>query len=215
MSATMVRTGGIMVFFLILAVLVTGFMLAGAMAGAGAGGVPDPARFGSTLSLTMIVYLAIMIFVYWTTKGLFNAFAFRRADTPILTLIILMAINLLLTVLGGAGAPAAETGPASGGESGTFGIFSAIAVLATVLAWIWFSIAAIGFGAQVGSQLWKAIGIVYLVGTSLAFVGNGLLLSGMGGATGLILLIAGPVVLGGWVCHGIGLIIGAREMART
>ncbi len=215
MSATMVRTGGVMVFFLILAVLVTGFMLAGAMAGAGAGGVPDPARFGSTLSLTMIVYLAIMIFVYWTTKGLFNAFGFRRADTPILTLIILMAINLVLTVLGGAGAPAAETGPASGGGSGPFGIFSAIAVLATVLAWIWFSIAAFGFGAQVGSQLWKAIGIVYLVGTSLAFVGNGLLLSGMGGATGLILLIAGPVVLGGWVCHGIGLIIGAREMART
>ncbi|MCY4395728.1 MAG: hypothetical protein OXC10_11375 [Rhodospirillaceae bacterium] len=214
MSATMVRTGGVMVFFLILAVLVTGFMLAGAMAGAGAGGVPDPARFGSTLSLTMIVYLAIMIFVYWTTKGLFNAFAYRRADTPIMTLMILMAINLALTLFG-AGAPSAETGSPSGGGSAAFGIFSAIAVLATVMAWIWFSIAAIGFGTQVGSQLWKAIGIVYLVGTSLAFVGNGLLLSGIGGATGLILLIAGPVVLGGWVCHGIGLIIGAREMART
>ncbi len=212
MSATTVRIGGVMVFFLIVAVMVMGFVLAGQMvrmAGPNTPGAnPDAAAFASTFSMAIVLYLAIMIFVYWTTRGLFNAFGYRRADTPIMTLMILMAVNLVLFLFGGAGAPA-------GDGTGSLDTLSAITGLATVMAWIWFAIMAIGFGAHVGSQLWKAIGIVYLVGMILAFAGNGLMMTGTGQATGLFLLIAGPVALGGWVCHGIGLIVGSKEMART
>ena len=211
MSANTVRIGGVMVFFLIVAVMVLGFALAGQMvrmAGPDDSGAnPNPAAFASTFSMAIVLYFAIMIFVYWTTRGLFHAFGYRRADTPIMTLMILMAINLVLFLLGGAGAA-----PGAGGSLDTL---VAITGLATVMAWIWFAIMAIGFGAQVGSQLWKAIGIVYLVGMILAFAGNSLMMGGMGGATGLFLLLAGAVVLGGWICHGIGLIVGAKEMART
>lgn len=210
MSANMVRIGGVMVFFLIVAVMVMGFVLAGQMvrmAGQNTpGATQDPAAFTSTFSMAIVLYLAIMIFVYWTTRGLFHAFGYRRADTPIMTIMILMAVNLVLFLFGGAGA-------APGGGAGSFDTLSAITGLATVMAWIWFAITAIGFGNHVGSQLWKAIGIVYLAGMILAFAGNVLSMGGIAGATGLFLLLAGAIVLGGWVCHGIGLIIGSREMA--
>lgn len=208
MSATMVRIGGVMVFFLIVAVMVMGFVLAGTMVRMAGQENPDPAGLAPTFRMAIVLYLAIMIFVYWTTRGLFHAFGYRRADTPIMTMMILMGVNLVLFQFGGAG-------PAPGADSGSFDTLSEVASLATVLAWLWFAVRAIGFGAHVGSQLWKAIGIVYLVGMILAFAGNSLALGGMGGATGLFLLLAGAVVLGGWVCHGIGLIVGSREMART
>lgn len=216
MSANTVRIGGVMVFFLIVAVMVLGFALAGQMVrmagpndtGANPGAGPDPGAFASMFTMAIVLYLAIMIFVYWTTRGLFHAFGYRRADTPIMTLMILMGINLALFLFGGAGGPA-------GGGSGSLDTLSAITSLATVMAWIWFAIMAIGFGAHVGSRLWKAIGIVYLVGMVFAFAGNVMMMGGMGQATGLFLLLAGAVALGGWICHGIGLIVGAKEMART
>ena len=207
MSANMVRIGGVMVFFLIVAVMVMGFVLAGTMVKMAGQENPDPAAFTSTFSMAIVLYLAIMISVYWTTRGLFHAFGYRRADTPIMTIMILMAVNLVLFLFGGAGA-------APGGGSGSFDTLSAFTGLATVMAWIWFAIAAIGFGNHVGSRLWKAIGIVYLAGMILAFAGNVLSMGGIAGATGLFLLLAGAIVLGGWVCHGIGLIVGSREMAQ-
>lgn len=217
MSATMVRIGGIMVFFLILAVILTGLFLGAAVAGMAGGGRPDLAAFTSTLTLLQIVYLGVMTFVYWTTKGLFNAFAFRRADTPIITVMILMAVNLVLLLLGGAAAPAPGTGTSAGEAvgTGTGDALSTIALIATVMAWIWFAITAIGFGRQVESRLWTAIGIVYLAGMGLTLAAACLVASGLGGMAGPFLLIAGPVTLGGWVCHGIGLLVGAKEMART
>lgn len=218
MSSAMVRTGGILVFFLILAVLVTGIMLAGAAVGAGGtGGTgrPDPAGFGAMLVLMTAVYNGVMTFVYWTTKGLFNAFSYTRADFPILTLMTALALNLLLTLLGGGNLPATGAAPAGGGGLGVLDALSFGVVLAMLAAWIWFSVAAIGFGAQVGSLLWRAIGIVYLAASGLVAIALALLASGSGAAFGMLALFAGAVMLGGWVCHGIGLIVGAKEMART
>ncbi|MXW92594.1 MAG: hypothetical protein F4114_16370 [Rhodospirillaceae bacterium] len=212
MSAAMVRTGGILVFFLILAVLVSGIMLAGAAVGAG--GRPDPAGFGAMLVLMTAVYNGVMTFVYWTTKGLFNAFSYSRADFPILTLMTALALNLLLTLLGGGNLPATGAAPAGGGGLGVLDALSFGVLLAMIAAWIWFSVAAIGFGAQVGSLLWRAIGIVYLVASGLVAIALALLVSGSGAAFGMLALLAGAVMLGGWICHGIGLIVGAKEMAR-
>ncbi|MCY3830374.1 MAG: hypothetical protein OXF89_14680 [Rhodospirillaceae bacterium] len=212
MSAAMVRTGGILVFFLILAVLVSGIMLAGAAVGAG--GRPDPAGFGAMLVLMTAVYNGVMTFVYWTTKGLFNAFSYSRADFPILTLMTALALNLLLTLLGGGNLPATGAAPAGGGGLGVLDALSFGVLLAMIAAWIWFSVAAIGFGAQVGSLLWRAIGIVYLVASGLVAIALALLASGSGAAFGMLALLAGAVMLGGWICHGIGLIVGAKEMAR-
>ena len=83
-------------------------------------------------------------------------------------------------------------------------------------AWLWFSILATGFGRQVGSLLWQAIGIIYLV-ASVLIAGVTLV------AFGIIevpyfnefLAFSGLVLLVGWLCHGICLILGAREMAGS
>ena len=216
MSAAMVRTGGIMAFGLILIGLVLSFILAAALTGAGSGtgGAAVQANVGSTIILMYIVNLAIATFVYWTTKGLFNAFGYRAADLPIMTLIILLAVNLIPILLGNPNPSTTGAGPEPGG-GGALGILSAIVMLATVFSWIWFSIAATGFGKQVGSRLWQAIGILYLTSMALFAVGMVLMTSGGGQLPALFFLIASPVMLGGWVCHGIGLIIGANEMSRT
>ena len=215
MSAAMVRTGGIMAFGLILIGLVLSFILAAALTGAGSGtgGAAVQANVGSTIILMYIVNLAIATFVYWTTKGLFNAFGYRAADLPIMTLIILLAVNLIPILLGNPSLSTTGAAPEPGG--GALGILSVIVMLATVLSWIWFSIAATGFGRQVGSRLWQAIGILYLTSMALFAVGMVLMTSGGGQLPALFFLIASPVMLGGWVCHGIGLIIGANEMSRT
>ena len=216
MSPAMVRTGGIMAFGLILIGLILSFILAAALTGAasGTGGAAVQASVGSTIILMYIVNLAIATFVYWTTKGLFNAFGYRAADLPIMTLIILLAVNLIPILLGNQNPATTGAGPEAGG-GGALGILSAIVMLATVLSWIWFSIAATGFGKQVGSRLWQAIGILYLTSMALFAVGMVLMTSGVAQLHALFFLIASPVMLGGWVCHGIGLIIGANEMSRT
>ena len=43
-------------------------------------------------------------------------------------------------------------------------IFLAFFSPVAVLSWTWFSISATGFGRQVGSRLWQAIGVIYLMG---------------------------------------------------
>jgi len=85
-----------------------------------------------------------------------------------------------------------------------------------LLPWTWFSILATGFGRQIGSRLWQAVGIVYLF--AMALTGAGMVSAvfreyhlpnmDLAGAALAALLI-------GWNCHDIGLIVSARRIART
>ena len=183
MSATMVRTGGIMALAMILIVPASGYLFASL--------IPEPMFFNiakagekilSILVPMYFVFLAFAVFVFWTTKGLLNASGYQAADVPIVTLIVFLAF------------------------------FPPVAVLS----WTWFSIGATGFGRQVGSRLWQAIGIIYLIGMALLAASmvwtafDELQLPNMG-----LLGYGALAMLVGWACHGIGLILGAREMRRA
>ena len=76
------------------------------------------------------------------------------------------------------------------------------------------------FGKSGGGGLWKAIGILYLIGlicfvlAILIGIIAGLTKSlGMLGLLGSLVLIGGLVLLGALICHGIGLITGAGKMS--
>lgn len=109
---------------------------------------------------------------------------------------------------------------ASGYRSADLAIGTLFAALAFVppaapLMWAWFAILATRFGSQTGSTLWQAIGIIYLlasVSTAVAvtiFVGVAVpYVDELGALAGLLLLV-------GWLCHGIRLILDARKMAGT
>lgn len=217
----MVRTGGIMVFVLLVLGIVLAFV-AGASVKLGADGKPVVAGGGAMQIVSNVLYAAIVAFVYWTTKGLFNAHGYRRADVPIMTLMIIIALNLVLGFLGGAGLGSVGSAGAIAGSGNIIGIISLIVLLILFGAWLWFAIAALGFGKSIGSGLWKAIGIVYLIGTALFVLFMVLMILGAvtksvgllaGG--GILALIGILVLLAGWICHGIGLITGAGRMTQA
>ena len=96
----MVRTGGIMAFAMILIVPVSGylFMLVAPVALV-FGSLAAKENFLSMLVLMYVVFLAFVAFVFWTTKGLFNASGYRAADVPIMTLIVFLAFAPPVAVL--------------------------------------------------------------------------------------------------------------------
>lgn len=109
---------------------------------------------------------------------------------------------------------------ASGYRSADLAIGTLFAVLAcfppfTPLAWAWFSVLAIRFGRQTGSRLWQLMGIVYLADMILVAVA----MTSFAGidvpALDELVVLAGLLLLSGWLCHGFCLFDGARKMART
>ena len=182
MSASMVRTGGIMALVMVPVVLVLGFLIvAGGFAAVFS---PGAERVWSLMALLYFVFLAFAVFVFWTTRGLFEALGYLAADGSVLLLIGLLVFAPPL-------AP---------------------------LPWTWFSILAIRFGRQTGSRLWQGVGFVYLVAMALAAASlvslafSGILMPDIG-LVGLALAVL--FVFVGWNCHGIGLIVSARRIARA
>ena len=178
MSPAMVRAGGIMALVMIPVVLVLGLLIG--MAALAAFFNPGAGTVWSLIALLYFVFLAFAVFVFWTTRGLFDAFGHAAADGPILLLIVLLVLGPPLVLL----------------------------------PWTWFSILAARFGRQVGSRLWQATGVIYLIAMALiaaavapeAF-GEYALLDLVGFALAMLLI--------GWGCHGIGLIVWARKIVRT
>lgn len=222
MSAGLVRTGGIMVFVLLVVGIILSVVIGATSMKVGADGKMVVQGGGVMQIVTNIIYVAIIAFVYWTTKGLFNALGFRRADVPILILLVVLALNLVLGFLGGAGLGSIGSASALQGAVGFIGIVSLIVLLVFFIAWLWFSIACLGFGKAIGSGLWKAIGIVYLIGTGLFVLFMVLMIlavvaksPGLLVAGGVLALIGMLVLLAGWICHGIGLITGANRIGAA
>ena len=128
-------------------------------------------------------------------------------------LIVLLAVNLIHILDGGYHPTIVDMWGT--GRVSFFGTLSEVAPPAAVLSWIWFSIGATGFGRQIGSRLWQAIGIVYLIGMALIAAAMVSMASGDNLLPIDLVTYAAPVLLVGWACHGVGLIVGARKMART
>jgi hypothetical protein len=166
-----------------------------------------------------LIQTAIMIFVFWSSKGLFNSRNYRTADIAIMGIIVILVVLWLFSLLGGAGIGAVANPQAMASALGVIGIISLIVLLAWLIFFIWFSIGAMGFANVGGGGLWKAIGILYIVGLGLLIltVVVGIIAAmassqGMVGLMAITGLIGALVLLAAWICHGIGLITGAGKM---
>ncbi len=203
MSPSMVRLGGILAFVLIAVVIIGAFL----------------AQNRAVAIVFGLIQTAIMIFVFWSSKGLFNSRNYRTADIAIMGIIVILVVLWIFSLLGGAGVGAVANPQALASALGVIGIISLIVLLAWLVFFIWFSIGAMGFANVGGGGLWKAIGILYIVGLGLLIltVVVGIIAAmaqsqGMVGLMAITGLIGALVLLAAWICHGIGLITGAGKM---
>jgi hypothetical protein len=199
----MVRLGGILAFVLIAVVIIGAFL----------------AQNKVVAIIFGLIQTAIMIFVFWSSKGLFNSRNYRTADIAIMGIIAILVVLWLFSLIGGAGIGAVANPQAMASALGVIGIISLIVLLAWLIFFIWFSIGAMGFANVGGGGLWKAIGILYIVGLGLLILTVVLgIIAAMAASQGLVGLMAitgligALVLLAAWICHGIGLITGAGKM---
>ncbi len=95
-----------------------------------------------------------------------------------------------------------------------FGVFVFLPPLAFPL-WAWFSILAIRFGRRIGSPLWKAIGVIYLIAVVLLAAAIAIDFTDIHIPNlDAFMVFSGLMLLVGWLCHGMCLIISARELAE-
>jgi len=206
MNASMVRLGGILAFVLIAVAIVGAFVAQNKVVGI---------IFG-------LIQTAIMIFVFWSSKGLFNSRNYRTADVAVMGIIAILVVLWIFSLLGGAGIGAVANPQAMASALGVIGIISLIVLLAWLVFFIWFSIGAMGFANAGGGGLWKAIGILYIIGLGLLIltVVVGIIAAmaqsqGMVGLMAITGLVGALVLLAAWICHGIGLITGAGKMQQA
>jgi hypothetical protein len=199
----MVRLGGILAFVLIAVVIIGAFL----------------AQNRAVAIIFGLIQTAIMIFVFWSSKGLFNSRNYRTADIAVMGIIVILVLLWVFSLLGGAGIGAVANPQALASALGVIGIISLIVMLAWLIFFIWFSVGAMGFANVGGGGLWKAIGILYIVGLGLLILTVVLgIIAAMAASQGLVGLMAitgligALVLLAAWICHGIGLITGAGKM---
>jgi len=206
MSASMVRLGGILVFVLIAVGIIGAFVASNKVVAI---------IFG-------LIQTGILMFIFWSTKGLFNSRNYRTADVAIMGIVVLLALMWAFSLIGGSGIGAIADPKALTAALGIVGIISLLVLLAWLVFFIWFSLGAMGFGGVGGGGLWKAIGILYVVALGLliltvllgiiAVAASSQGLAGLMAITGLIGIL---VFLAAWICHGIGLITGAGKMEKA
>lgn len=205
MNASMVRMGGIAVFVFIGLTILT---------------VVAAFSLGATVaSILGIVATLLLLFVLWTTKGYFNALSYNRADLAILIVMAIYVIETVLSLVGGSSGGMSALAQAGATGIGVVAIIALLLRLVMFVAGIIFAMRCIDF-AKSGGGIWKAIGILYLIASALfvlllalillgALLGSGIA-AGIGGILGIV---GGIVFIAGFVCHGIGLIMGAGKMS--
>jgi hypothetical protein len=234
MSSGMVRWGGIAVFIGIAIAVIYPFVLVGAvgMQGlrAGPGGMEQALSGTKAISAVVnIVILAIMVYAFFATKDYFNALSYRRANVPIYIIIGVQIVSAVLGLVVNTGD--GMTSLMQSGNTTALGITFVLILILMLLffiALLIFAIFCIGFG-NVGGGIWKAVGILYLIGLIGIFLGivmigasAGLALGGglrampSGAAiAGAVLAVIAVLCYGAAIiCHGIGLVMGAGRMER-
>lgn len=234
MSPGTVRWGGIMVFIGIALVFIIpiGFVSVVGLEGfaPNARGIGAMGSQMQLMSIVMnIVTAAVIAFVFYATKGYFNAMGYYRADIVIYLIIGVQVISAILGAATNTSAGLSGIMQAGGGRAlGVVGIVAIVSVLAVLIALLIFSIFCISFG-NLGGGIWKAIGILYLIGLIGILVGVIILIASAGVALGgsagsgtagaaviaTILMVVGVLCYAAAIiCHGIGLILGAGRMER-
>ncbi|MCY4590976.1 MAG: hypothetical protein OXE86_10570 [Alphaproteobacteria bacterium] len=213
MPAGVIRTGGILAFAMVLIVLFLGLLVAIMAFGSlsGSPGALDDVR--SMLVLMYVVCVPIGAFVAWTTKALFDASGYRGAGPPVVVLVLLLVINLIHLLDSGFHPTVVDMWEM--GLVTFYGILSEVGPPLAVLSWMWLSVRITGFGRRSGSRLWQTTGVIYLVG--MALLAAAMVSMSLGDNLRPIGLVtyAVPVLLVGWVCHAVGLIVGARRLTRA
>ena len=235
MSPSTVRWGGIMVFVGIALVILIPI---GFVSAIGIEGMSRNARAGAAIapqmqmmSIVMNVVMAVVVsFVFYATKGYFNALGYRRADIVIYLIIGTQILSAIIGAITNSSAGLSGILQAGGGQAlGVVGVVAIVTGLVVLVALLVFAIFAISFG-NVGGGIWKAIGILYLIGLLGMLIGIIILMvtvgfalsggtsagAGAGGAVmASVLLIVGFLCYAAAIiCHGIGLILGAGRMER-
>ena len=94
-----------------------------------------------------------------------------------------------------------------------FGVLVFLPPLAFPL-WAWFSILAIRFGRRVDSPLWKAIGVIYLIAVVLLAAAVAIDFTDIYiPDLDAFMVFLGLMLLVGWWCHGVCLILSVRKLA--
>ena len=174
-------------------------------------------RFGVSPVQTLI-----FVFVLWATKTFMCSFGFNKAN---LALYIILAMHVLVSVVEvifntkfGLGSLVALRS----GRIDWIGAVNLIVSLPMVCAWVWFALMVIKFG-KLGGRVWRAIGFLYLFGICSAIALTvGMSLTGeveFGTVYAVpvllvLFLVVAFVYLAAFICHGIGLILGAGRMER-
>jgi len=238
MSPGTVRWGGIMVFIGIALVFIIpiGFVavIGFERMAPNARGIGSMGGQMQMMSVVMNVAMAAVIgFVFFTTKGYFNAQGYYRADIPIYLIIGVQVISALIGAVTNTSAGLSGIMQAGGlGAMGILGIVVLVTTLAVLVAMLIFSIFCISFG-NIGGGLWKAIGILYLIGLIGIIIGVIVIVASAGMALGSgagsgagpgiagVAVVATILIIIGFlcyaaaiICHGIGLILGAGRMER-
>jgi len=235
MSAGAVRWGGITVFIGIALVIILPIVMV-AMIGTAAlqPGAANLGKLGTgytVMSILMnLLLMAVIVYVFYATKGYFNALGYHRADIAIY---LIMAIQVISAIVGSVmGTSAGLSGLMQAGSVralGIAGIISVVTVLGFVVALLLFSIFAIKFG-KIGGGVWTATGILYLIAVIGIIIGAIVIVAAAGFALGggnvprgaasgsimaVVLIIIGALCyVAAIICHGIGLILGAGRMDR-
>jgi hypothetical protein len=183
------------------------------------------------MSIVMnFVMAAVVGFVFYATKGYFNALGYRRADIVIYLIIGTQILSAIIGAITNSSAGLSGILQAGGGQAlGVVGVVAIVTGLVVLVALLVFAIFAISFG-NIGGGIWKAIGILYLIGLLGMLIGIIILMvtvgfalsggtsagAGAGGAVmASVLLIVGFLCYAAAIiCHGIGLILGAGRMER-
>lgn len=236
MSPGTVRWGGIMVFIGIALVFIIPI---GFISVIGIEGMARTARSGGAvggqmqmMSVVMnFVMAAVVGFVFYATKGYFNALGYYRADIVIYLIIGAQILSAVIGAITNSSAGLSGLLQAGGGRAlGVVGIVAIVTGLAVLIALLIFAIFAISFGNH-GGGIWKAIGILYLIGLLGMLIGFIILIvtvgfavsgggGGVAGGAGSAVLASVLMVIGflcyaaAIICHGIGLLLGAGRMER-
>ncbi|HUT48256.1 MAG TPA: hypothetical protein VM325_02860 [Alphaproteobacteria bacterium] len=237
MSPGTVRWGGIMVFIGIALVFLIpiGFVAVIGLdrMAPNARGIGSMGGQMQIMSVVMNVAMAAVIgFVFFTTKGYFNALGYHRADIAIYLIIGVQVLSAVFGAVTNTSAGLSGIMQAGGlGAMGVLGVVVLITTLAVLVAMLIFSIFCISFG-NIGGGLWKAIGILYLIGLIGIIIGviiiaasAGMALgsgsgSGAAGMAGAAVMATVLIIIGflcyaaAIICHGIGLILAAGRLER-
>ena len=235
MSARMIRNGGRAVFAIPFVVVFGGYILGLILQSSVHSRMSleeiqealVPVRLGG-IALELLLY-SLFAFVFWSSKNLFNKHQINRFDAAIYIIIGLAFLGWILGLFGGTKPAQVFETDVSIGDGGLLRIASWIVFLLTFAVAMWFAAACRIYGRLAGSRIWIVTGWLYFLTFGCLLIVNLIALwtalvasaphldrASDGQINIAVVLLVTGIACGvvGWICHGAGLLNGARRVAR-